>query len=272
MRFLRLPGSRMLLGLAVLLGTAGLARADLSIAIVHADTDASAMNVQAKLIGSGLFGQVDLFDSSAGTPTLAQLSSYGAVLAYTNYAPDDGTALGNVLADYVDAGHGLVLATYGLADAMTPFGSTAFAGKIATTGYSPLVISGNLGDLDGAVMATVPADPIFNGVNLAAPDFYYHDSLFAHPDLDAGAVSLATDGSGVNLIARSASGRIIGLNMFPGSGATDNSDEFYKLLANSLQNVAPTAVPEPASWLLIAQAVLGFVAVRGAGVRRVKKR
>ncbi|MDB5352185.1 MAG: hypothetical protein JWN86_3432 [Planctomycetota bacterium] len=276
MTFSRIRGPHLIVWLAVVLGPASLARAGFSVAVVHADTVPSSSALQAKLTALGLFSQVTLIDAgdTDGTPTLAQLSSYDVVLAYTNFAPDNAGALGDVLADYVDAGHGLVLATYGLGN-IPSGGGTAIAGRIATTGYSPLVISATLGDLDGGLTAIVPADPIFNGVNLAAPDFYYHDSNFAHPDLDAGAVLLATDTSGVNLIARSANGRILGMDLFPGFfAATDNSDEYYKLLGNSLQNVAPVSVPEPASVLLTAQAGIagfGLLMARRASARRADR-
>src|SRR5262249_22039984 len=55
---------------------------------------------------------IDTFNSYTGTPTLAQLQQYDAVLNFTNYPPTNPSALGNVLADYVDGGGGLVLATF----------------------------------------------------------------------------------------------------------------------------------------------------------------
>ena len=70
-----------------------------SLLIVHADTDPPV----AELSG-GFFDVVDTFDAGADTPTLGELTPFDAVLAYTNFIPLDAVALGDVLADYVDAG------------------------------------------------------------------------------------------------------------------------------------------------------------------------
>lgn len=205
----RRPVRLALLAIAATLG--GAARADtIDVAVLYADVDFPAGNnsvegLQAKLLATGLFGNVDLISVSdpGSTPSLATLNHYASVLSYTNYPLDDPTALGDVLADYADGGRGVVLAAYGLGDASVPFGSTGFAGRITTPGYSPLVVSGDLSDLDGALTALVPGDPVFAGVDLAGLT-YYHDASFGMPALDAGATLLATDGSGVNLLARSA--------------------------------------------------------------------
>lgn len=78
-----------------------------NILILHADS----CPPEAELEARG-FTAVDLFNLQGGTPTLAQLTPYDAVLVYTNNPPADPVAAGNVLADYVDAGGGVVLATY----------------------------------------------------------------------------------------------------------------------------------------------------------------
>jgi hypothetical protein len=51
---------------------------------------------------------VDYYDSRAGTPTLAELAPYMAVFTWVNYPYSDTVAMGDVLADYVDAG-GIVI-------------------------------------------------------------------------------------------------------------------------------------------------------------------
>ena len=45
-------------------------------------------------------------DSSplTATPTLDELMAFDAVLVFSDFGYDDATALGNVMADYVDAG------------------------------------------------------------------------------------------------------------------------------------------------------------------------
>ncbi len=81
-----------------------------SVLIVHADPLALALDVQASLRGTGAFVTVDLFDARSGTPTAAQLASYHAVLAYSNYRFSDSMLLGDRLATYHDQGGGVVVA------------------------------------------------------------------------------------------------------------------------------------------------------------------
>jgi hypothetical protein len=59
--------------------------------------------------------------------------------------------------------------------------------------------------------------------------------------LAAGATLLATDGGGINMIARSSNG-IVGLNLFPGFGAAFNNAEFYRLISNALQCSPPSGI------------------------------
>lgn len=198
---------------------------------------------EAELMATGRFSSVSTITIHNQTPTLAQLSVFDvACLAYTNAPPDDAVALGNVLADYVDAGGRVVLSTYSFS---TYWNVT---GRITTSGYSPLTNVGVNGDVSGNLVATVPGDVIFYGVDLASVT-YYHNANFAHPGLDAGATLLATDGAGHNMIARNAAGNVIGLNLFPASFSGNNA-EFFELVANTLK-----PIPEPSSlivWSLLA--------------------
>lgn len=81
---------------------------------VHAETatPSNAIDVVGKIAGSGRFGAVDLYNANLVTPTLDQLKSYDAALVANRDGWLDRNALGNVLADYVDAGYGVVLAPF----------------------------------------------------------------------------------------------------------------------------------------------------------------
>jgi len=74
------------------------------------------------------FSVVDRFDAYSSTPVWEEISDYYAILTYTDliygYGYQDGGAVGDLLADYVDAG-GCVVATIG-----------------ALYGYSPYMLSG----------------------------------------------------------------------------------------------------------------------------------
>ncbi len=73
-------------------------------------------DVRAKILGTGSFTSVDIFNARLGpfdgTPTLAQLQAYDAVFVWSALSFDDPTALGNVLADYVDGGGTVVQAMF----------------------------------------------------------------------------------------------------------------------------------------------------------------
>ena len=223
----------------ILIGSSGNIMAAPSLLIVDADPGSAPI---ANLIATGRFSSVAEVDAASATPTLSDLTPYNCVLAYTNYPPSDGVALGNVLAAYVNGGGHLVLATYSFSN---PW---AISGNIMTPGYSPLVNMGINGNVSGNLVANV-SDPIFTGINLSAV-VYGSNASFANPGLDSGATLLATDGSGVDMIAVNSDRSVFGFNLFP-STSYSNNGEFYNLLANALTDTPnPAPVPAPGAILL----------------------
>src|SRR5688572_28022557 len=97
---------------ALLLATSFASAQQLKVALCAAEASATSCNFtdpQTRLMATNLFSQVDIIKVTAtggGTPTLAQLLQYQAVMCWTNSTPADNVAWGNVLADYVDAGGG----------------------------------------------------------------------------------------------------------------------------------------------------------------------
>jgi len=88
---------------------------------VHAQSSVVVVNANGNYndpLNAALATQFSIVDNhdenSLGTPTLQQLSAYNTVVAYTNSPPSDPAALGDVLADYVDAGGCVVVATYAM--------------------------------------------------------------------------------------------------------------------------------------------------------------
>jgi hypothetical protein len=210
-----------------------------SVLIVGADTSPP----MAELMATGRFATVDFFEATSATPTLALLSGYDAVLAYTNYVPADPVGIGNVLADYVDAGGLLNVSTYAYSN---PW---ALAGRIVTPGYAPLTNLGTNGDVSGNLVVVTP-DPLFDGIDVASVT-YFHNDNYAHPGVDAGATLLATDGSGINMIAVNNARTVFGFNLYPGTNVTGTNAEFYELLANSLTGGGPgPVIPAPGAVVL----------------------
>jgi hypothetical protein len=79
--------------------------------VLHGETFSGfASDIQSKLIATGKFNTVDLYGIDQSTPSITFLRSYDCVLLETNTLPFNSLALGNLLADYVDEGGGLVTA------------------------------------------------------------------------------------------------------------------------------------------------------------------
>jgi hypothetical protein len=110
-------GPRHLFGGAAVLLTATLASAQIDVAVCAAEstTTCHTTDVQTRLTATGLFNSVGIINvttAGGGTPTLAQLQAYDAVICWTNSTPANNVTWGDVLADYVDAGGGVVVAVF----------------------------------------------------------------------------------------------------------------------------------------------------------------
>jgi VCBS repeat-containing protein len=209
--------------------------------LILTPTVGEGQNVQSALDALGLFATIDI-STNTSTLTLGDLSDYEVVLTFSNFSYSNSVGTGDVLADFADLGGGVVIATYALS---SPWW---IQGRIASTGYAPLTPTTTLATPTGNVVATVPSDSIFDGVDLSALNgTFFVNSNFAAPGLDAGAQLLATDGAGHNLIARNASGDVIALNFFP--GFSENT-EFWTLFANSAINVTHVANEDSPSTIM----------------------
>ena len=76
--------------------------------IAYSDIGGPPTTLQNQILAEGVTA-AELFDAFSGTPTLTQLEQYDIVVAFSNDAYNDAVAMGNVLADYADAG-GIVVA------------------------------------------------------------------------------------------------------------------------------------------------------------------
>jgi len=168
-------------------------------------------------------------------PPLSVLREYEAVLFWTDGSPTYPDSIGDRLAEYIEAGGGLVLAQGAFAD-FIPLG-----GRIFDPGYSPFKKVSGAGiwterQIDFASLS-FPLHVIFNGTdvqNLTYPG----DGAFGDPTLDAGATLIALENNGLNCIAVSANERVIGLNIWPWSTFNNNATEAMQLIANCCMFVA----------------------------------
>ena len=222
----------------------------LTVALVEAEGAPSSSLVQdvvAKVRGTGLFAAVDVIDARNGTPTPAALRNYDSVLVWSDVRFFDRAALGDALADYVDGGRGVVLATF--ANTGPGPGGLALGGRWAAGGYDAVAVAAQTAGTRLTLGAVAqPAHPVMAGVtSFDAGAASYQSSGGLAP----GAALVAGYSNGTPLAAEQGgfAGHDVTLNFWPVSGdATGGSGwlsttDGARLMGNAL---AYAATPRPA--------------------------
>ncbi len=213
-------------------------------------------DVKQKLLGTGLFTQVDTFFVTSGyaVPTLSQLQSYDAILVYSDNGFNDNVTMGNVLADYVDRGGSLVLATF----VFWNTNALSIQGRLKTGNYLPFTTGGQQSPGGLGLVKDLANHPILEGVTVFdGGGSSYHNVV----DLASGAILVAHWSNGRPLIGAKEmqNGRIVGLNFYPPSSDSESSfwasnTDGARLMANALrwaawdnEPVKPKIIAEPES-------------------------
>jgi probable HAF family extracellular repeat protein len=205
-----------------------------AVAIMASSGDAAINDVRLNVRKSGLFRRVDVIQVRRDDPmpTASQLAGYDAILLYSEDLFNNGIILGNLLADYLDAGHGLVVAPF--ADVRT---FSLIEGRLLTGGYLPFRNSAPGADALMTLSKELPQHPILKGINSLEAQYAARVGLDMAPDLE----HIARWSNGDPLVAarQPTAGRIVGLNVFPVSSAIypdswRTSTDGGLLLANSL--------------------------------------
>lgn len=259
---------RLVLWFLMLIVPGGLRADPISVAILGSPFSAVWNDdVQAKLLSTGFFSAVDIYNISSVTPSLAQLMAYDSALVYSDilgYA--DSAALGDNLADYVDAGGGVVLGVFANA-------SIAFGGRFASDGYWGIIPTGQSAGPQ-LTLGTIlePGSPLVEGV-LAFDGGT--SSYRSNGPLDPGAVVVAEWSNGDPLIVRRTIGGVprVDLNFFPPS--SDERSNFWnsstdgaRLMANALVYTAAgkvEVVPEPGTFVLVLGGLAGLAGLARRG-------
>jgi hypothetical protein len=206
------------------------------IAILSAAPTTDNADIKKKLIGTILFSGVDVLSvtTSDPVPTLAQLLQYDALLVYDFQALNDPVAIGNLLADFEDAGHGVVLGLYAGDTLKYPI-----AGRLISQNYLPWGESGDNFGNSMTMVKLLQGHPILSGVQsfMAGTLSYYQQNAAVSPGTDL----VADWSNGQHLVGarQVGGGRLVELNFFPVSSDVYNawwpsSTDGAKLIGNSL--------------------------------------
>jgi hypothetical protein len=200
-----------------------------NVAILGADSYEWIVDVKNQMKQYGRFNNVDVLDVTEGpVPSLKTLQEYDAILVYSDSEFYDSEGLGDVLADYVDKGGGVVLAT---CDFNIPSATGSMQGRLYNDGYMPFT----LGQITHGDLLTMVVDDPEHPIMMDVSSFNggsssYHEEI----DLANGAIQLAHWSNGMPLIAYTepGNGRVVGLNFFPVSSVI--RDDFWDMDTDGL--------------------------------------
>ncbi len=183
---------------------------------------------------------VDLHDASSSTPSLAELQAYDSVLVFSDDPFHDSVALGDTLADYLESGGGVVVATF----AFDPEEGIGIAGRFVTDGLAPFTTGTSEAGIPLTLEVIDDTHPVTKYVDtLDGGSASYHHAGISVAD---GFTTLANWSNGEPLVAAQefADGAVVGLNFFPPSSDAhpdfwDSRTDGDRLMAHALHWAAP---------------------------------
>jgi len=194
----------------------------------------------------------DYFDARGGTPTLDELQQYGCVFTWANASYSDMTAMGDLLADYVDAGGVVVLGAF-----VTYTNGNHLAGRIMTPGYSP--VTAPAGDNFFTTLAYNGDGTTLIWDEVASYSTDFPDNVILQGD---GVADGTLGGQGLLAAAFRPDYRVVFVN---GAGDSSiSSAETAQLIANACSIGAATSVPIPTvsrTGTILLTVLMGLVAV-----------
>lgn len=180
------------------------------------------VDIQNILTADGRLGQIDVFQIEGATPDAQDLEGYDAIVVYTENPFEDPVVVGDLLADFVDDGGGLVVMAHAFS------ATRPIAGRIVTGGYLPFTVdgtdSGKAGPMGMQPVGTVlrPFGPegvheiMLNVVRFyGGPGAFHSAGIRVTPD--ATRIADWENGEPLAAVKENQSGRVVGLNFFPPS-------------------------------------------------------
>jgi hypothetical protein len=205
-----------------------------AVEVFHCYASSYASDTTAKLLADPRVTGVTDYDCASSTPTLDELAGHDVVFFYSDSTFADGVGLGNVLADWVDGGGGVVEAIFSVAD------NIKVEGRLLSDGYRAMT-TGTQTTCSSGLVSLIGDHPILDGVTSfdGGSSGYCASSAAA----ELGAARVADWGSGEALVAEhtpSGAGRVVALNFYPPS--SDIRDDFWSsssdgalLMVNALE-------------------------------------
>jgi hypothetical protein len=200
-------------------------------------------------------GIVDHVNARYETPSLSTLLGYDVVIVASYYAFLDNNALGDVLADYVDAG-GKVIHT-----SCSSYGAFRVAGRFASGGYAAFNDS-TATDFQNRVLGEFDPHPIMDGIATL-------QNYFGFPvTLRYGAELIATWETGSPLVAVKGDS-IVGIDLFVIGLTPQYAGDVARLYRNTvlwLRGDAPLSIDPASGTLLPGETVTVDITADAAGL------
>ncbi len=195
--------------------------------VMHCYASSYAPDVTDKLAAHPDITSVTDFNCGSGTPSLDELLAHDAVLFYSDGSFSDTVGLGNVLADYVDAGGTAVEAVFSVAD------NIKVQGRLLDDGYRAME-TGSQSSCSAGLVPELADHPLLAGVESfdGGSSGYCGSAATATPGADL----VASWGSGEALVAThepSGAGTVVALNFYPPS--SDARDDFWSASTDGVQ-------------------------------------
>jgi hypothetical protein len=207
--------------------------------IAYSDAHPPTLMFNEILAESGV-SQVDLFDAGATIPTLQQLQQYDIVFTFSNNIWHDAVAMGNVLADYEDAGGVVVVGNHAWAND----GGWLLQGRWMTGGYSPYNPTGQFNFSLNTANIIDPSHPLMQGVSSLSALWREGVPLAS----GASAVAMWTDGPPAVAYKTNNDRTAVGLNAWLGH-TNEFSGAWGRVIVNAgrwlLCGGTPTPTPSP---------------------------
>ncbi|MDI6765831.1 MAG: choice-of-anchor D domain-containing protein [Bacteroidota bacterium] len=173
--------------------------------VLLAIADDGASYITSQLLSYPDIASISIFSTRDSTPTIEVLQGYDVVMTRTFDQHLDPIGFGDVLADYVDQGGGVVLGTFSWYDSC----GLSLCGRIMDPAYAPLVSASSLNHYSSANLQILnPTHPIMENVTNASDE--YRDYTM----LTTGSRLIARWSDGENFVA--VKGNVVAVNSYVG--------------------------------------------------------